>query len=103
MPEAWELKINIYKETMGMLSVCRTGERIWDGSVKRQIFCSKSPTTLGYHLYNVRKGGGMKTESTTWHKACNSVREGVGVCVGGSYNPARSLTEFVWNLRFLGC
>ena len=61
--------------------------------------CSKSSTTLGYHMYSVRKGGGMRTESTTWHKTHNSEREGGGE----SYNPARSLTKFVWNLCFLGC
>ena len=40
--------------------------------------CSKSSTTLGYHMYSVRRGGGMRTESTTGHKTHNSEREGGG-------------------------
>ena len=31
-----------------------------------------------HDMYSVRKGGGMKTESTTWHKTHNSEREGRG-------------------------
>jgi len=44
MPEAWELKINIYRETMGMLSVCRTGRKNmgWERE-KTNIFTQRAP------------------------------------------------------------